>query len=237
MKRIILQAFMLSALLLILPLSVSAQKKSKPLELKTYTDSVSYVIGSDVGTNLKKNMIDVNPDVFIKGLTNALAGADSLLSDEARKEIMTKLQQQVTAKQQETKTKETAQNIEAGKKFLDENKTKPGVIVTPSGLQYRVLVAGNGPKPTSEDEVTVNYEGKFLNGDIFDSSYERQQTATFPLNGVIPGWTEGLQLMSTGSTYEFYIPYTLAYGENGYGQIGGGQTLIFKVELISINKK
>ncbi len=210
--------------------------KSK-VELKTFNDTISYIIGSDVGGNLKKNSIEVNTDIFGIGLTNALNGSDSLFSVEKRQEIMTKFQKDVTAKQQAIQASEGIKNKAIGQTFLDENKKKNGVVTLPSGLQYKVIVQGSGAKPSPNDEVTVNYEGKFIDGKIFDSSFDRKQTATFTLTGVIKGWTEGLQLMSVGSTYELYIPYDLAYGEKGFGQIPGSSTLIFKVELISIKGK
>jgi len=205
--------------------------------LKTFTDTISYIIGSDVGGNLKKNNIEVNSDLFSIGLNDALKGADSLFSMEKRQEIMTKFQKDLQGKQQAKNDAESVKNKAAGKAFLEENKKKPGVVELPSGLQYKVITNGTGPKPKADDEVEVNYEGKFLDGKIFDSSYERKQSVSFPLSGVIKGWTEGLQLMNTGSTYEFYIPSDLGYGDKGFSEITGGNTLIFKVELISIKEK
>ena len=120
---------------------------------------------------------------------------------------------------------------------MKENKNREGIIELPSGLQYKIISPGTGAKPSADDEVTVNYEGRFLDGKIFDSSYERNEPASFPLNGVIKGWTEGLQLMNTGAVYELYIPSQLAYGDNGGGPIPGGATLVFKVELLSIKAK
>jgi FKBP-type peptidyl-prolyl cis-trans isomerase FklB len=125
-------------------------------------------------------------------------------------------------------------NLAAGKKFLDENKKRPEVKTTPSGLQYEVLVEGTGPKPKATDKVTVQYRGTFLNGTEFDSSFKTGQPVTFALNGVITGWTEGLQLMSVGSKYKFYVPYNLGYGMYDYNSIPGGSTLIFEVELLNV---
>ncbi|MEI6851751.1 MAG: FKBP-type peptidyl-prolyl cis-trans isomerase [Bacteroidota bacterium] len=219
--------------------SSQSHKKGKDTKvvLKTFNDSISYIIGSDVGGNLKKNNIEVNTDLFNIGLENGLKGGDSLISVEKRQQIMTKFQKELAAKQQEKNNAESTKNKLAGKTFLEENKKKPGVVELPSGLQYKVITNGTGPKPKADDEVEVNYEGKFLDGKIFDSSYDRKQSVSFPLTGVIKGWTEGLQLMNTGSTYEFYIPSDLAYGDKGFSEISGGSTLIFKVELISIKAK
>lgn len=211
--------------------------KSKKVELKTYIDTISYIIGSDIGKNLEKNMIIINQDIFIKGFSDGKENIDTIFTEEQKQKIMTKLQQDLQKKQQAKLTVEAEINKGEGKKFLDENKKKDGVVTLPSGLQYRIIKAGTGQKPLATDKVTVNYEGKLLDGKIFDSSYERKEPATFPLNGVIKGWTEGVQLMNVGSTYEFFIPSDLAYGDRGNQGIPPGSTLIFKVELISIEGK
>lgn len=237
MKKFPLFALATAILLIAGNSGVFAQKKQKKTELKTYTDSVSYIIGADIGSNLKKNFIDINLDVFIAAFLDAGKGADTLITPEQKQQVMTRLQQEIQAKQQAKQAQEAQAGKDAGRKFLNENRSKPGVVETPSGLQYKVLTMGAGPKPGPDDEVTVNYEGRLLDGKIFDSSYERNQSASFPLTGVIKGWTEGLQLMNTGSVYEFYIPSDLAYGDKGVGQIPGGSVLIFKVELISIKGK
>lgn len=238
MKRNILVVLILAVFTIQISAGQTKKKKSDAtMELKSFTDTISYIIGSDVGANLKKNNIEVNADIFSIALNKALTGTDSLISMEKRQEIMTRFQKDLQTKQQEKNAVESQKNKATGKAFLDENKKKPGVVELPSGLQYKVISQGTGPKPTAEDEVEVNYEGKFIDGKIFDSSYERKQSVSFPLNGVIKGWTEGLQLMNTGSTYEFYIPYDLGYGEQGFSEIPGGSTLIFKVELISIKAK
>jgi FKBP-type peptidyl-prolyl cis-trans isomerase FklB len=210
------------------------QNKKDNIRMETAQDTISYLIGTDVGGSFKKNQIELNLDIFVKGLSDAMKGNDSLISDARKKVIMGKFQQELQTKQQAKMTQEAEINKTAGKAFLDENKKKAGVKVTASGLQYKSLTEGTGKMPTAASKVTVNYEGKLINGKIFDSSYERGQTATFPLNGVIKGWTEGLQLMKEGSTYEFYIPSDLAYGDRGNQSIPGGSTLIFKVELIKV---
>jgi FKBP-type peptidyl-prolyl cis-trans isomerase len=211
--------------------------KHTKIELKNYTDTISYIIGSDIGKNLEKNMIMINQDVFIKAFAEGKDNKDTLFTEEQKQAIMNKLQQELQKKQQAKLTVEAEINKGEGKKFLDDNQKKEGVTSLPSGLQYRIIKAGTGPKPIATDKVTVNYEGKLLNGKIFDSSYERKEPATFPLNGVIKGWTEGVQLMNTGSIYEFFIPSDLGYGDRGTQGIPPGSTLIFKVELISIEGK
>lgn len=238
MKRKLLIVLSLVVFSIQIVSSQNHKKNSKDnVVLKTFTDTISYIIGSDVAGNLIKNSIDINKDIFFAAFDKKLKNNDSLFSQEQRQQIMTRFQKELTAKQQEKNNAESEKNKIAGKAFLEENKKKPGVVELPSGLQYKVITNGSGPKPTAEDEVEVNYEGKFLDGKIFDSSYERKQSVTFPLSGVIKGWTEGLQLMNTGSTYEFYIPSDLGYGDKGFSEITGGSTLVFKVELISIKQK
>jgi FKBP-type peptidyl-prolyl cis-trans isomerase len=238
MKRKILIVLSLVVFSLQIVSGQNSKKKTKDnVVLKTFNDSISYIIGSDVAGNLMKNSIEINEDVFFQAFDKKLKNNDSLFTQEQRQQIMTKFQKEITAKQQEKSDAEAQKNKIAGKAFLDENKKKEGVVQLPSGLQYKVIKNGDGPKPTAEDEVEVNYEGKFLDGKIFDSSYDRKQSVSFPLSGVIKGWTEGLQLMNTGSIYEFYIPSDLGYGDKGFSQITGGNTLIFKVELISIKAK
>ncbi len=219
-------------------LSQTQKKDSKDkVVLKTFNDTISYIIGADVAGNLMKNSIEINKDVFFAAFAKKLINQDSLFTPDERQKIMTRFQQDITAKQAAKSSAEAGKGKAEGKAFLEANKKKPGVVELPSGLQYKVITNGTGPKPKAEDEVEVNYEGKFLDGKIFDSSYDRKQSVSFPLTGVIKGWTEGLQLMNIGSTYEFYIPSDLAYGDKGYSDIPGGATLVFKVELISIKAK
>lgn len=215
--------------------TAQAQKKKKgDVKIETTQDSISYLIGTDVGGSFKKNLIEINLNVFIKGLTDALKGNDSLISEARKMAIMSKFQQDLQTKQQSIMTKDSEANKAKGKAFLDANRKKDGVKETASGLQYKMIKEGTGISPVATSKVTVNYEGKLIDGKIFDSSYERGQTATFPLNGVIKGWTEGLQLMKEGATYEFYMASDLAYGDQGNQAIPGGSTLIFKVELIKV---
>jgi len=204
---------------------------------KNQKDKVSYAIGLDVGGTLRKQSIEVDPDVFIKGLKDALAGSKPQMSDEEIRATMTQLQTDMRARQ-EAKLKQAGEaNKKEGDAFLAANKTKEGVVTLPNGLQYKILTPGTGPKPTLSDTVVCNYKGTFINGTEFDSSYKRNEPATFSLGGVIKGWTEALQLMPVGSKWELFIPPDLAYGATGKGPIGPETTLIFEVELVSIEQK
>lgn len=199
-------------------------------------DRASYSIGLNLGRSLKTNDIKANTDLLIKGLRDGLAG-QALLTDQEMQSTMQEFQQQVQA-QQEAKQKEIGEkNKMEGEAFLTKNKARQGVKTTASGLQYEVLTEGTGPQPKATDTVTVNYKGTLMDGTPFDSSYDRGEPATFVLNQVIPGWTEGVQLMKVGSKYKFYIPAALGYGERGAGGvIGPNAPLVFEVELLSIGQ-
>jgi FKBP-type peptidyl-prolyl cis-trans isomerase FklB len=238
-------SILILAVILIVSFDASAQKNKKDtkkdkkenvLILQNHIDTISYIIGHDIGNNLKTNEIEVNPDIFNAGVKNGLVGNDSLLSTEETTKVMTTFQQEMMAKRDQKATQDATFEKAKGLAFLDENKKKEGVIELPSGLQYKVITEGSGDNPTAEDVVEVHYTGKLIDGTVFDSSVERGQPVKFPLNGVIPGWTEGLQLMKPGAKYMFYIPSSLAYGDRGTGPIPGGATLIFEVELLSIEK-
>lgn len=210
------------------------QKKGKQGKenLETELDSVSYGIGISIAKNLQKDGLDnVDVELLSKGLNDVFQENELKVSHE---EAMAVIQAYV-GKAQEQKM---AAAKEEGAKFLEENAKNEGVIVLPSGLQYMVLEEGDGPKPTPEDKVTTHYHGTLLDGTVFDSSVERGEPVSFAVNGVIPGWTEALQLMSVGSKWKLFIPSDLAYGDRGAGgQIGPNETLIFEVELISIEGK
>lgn len=195
----------------------------------TAMDTLSYSVGVLVAQNLKQQGLDkVNSDDLAAAIKDVIEGND-LKVDVQTANV------NVQSYMQEAKMRAQAANTELGKKFLEENKMKEGVQVTASGLQYMVLQEGDGKMPKASDEVTVHYEGTLINGEVFDSSYKRGQPTSFPLNGVIKGWTEGLQLMKEGSKFRFFIPSELAYGTRGAGgQIGPNSTLIFDVELLSI---
>jgi len=223
MKRFIL---IFSASLLALPLF--GQEKST--QLKDQKDKVSYSIGMNIGLNLSRQKVDINPDVLVAGIKDAIAGKPQLTQDQV-KEVMTQFEKDMEQKQKTAGDK----NKTDGEKFLADNKKKEGVKTTASGLEYKVEKEGTGPQPKATDMVTVNYRGTLIDGTEFDSSYKRGQPATFPLNGVIKGWTEGLQLMKVGSKYQFFVPSNLAYGERSVGpDIAPNATLIFEVELLDV---
>jgi len=210
--------------------------------LKAPREKLSYALGMDLGNQLRKQSVDVDPATFAKGLSDALSGGKTLLTEEEARGLIAELQKDLKAKQaaaQAEKMKELSEkNKKEGEAFLDANKKKEGVVTLPSGLQYRILKAGEGKKPTIDDTVVCQYRGTLVDGTEFDSSYKRNQPATFPVKGVIKGWTEALQLMPAGSKWELVIPPDLAYGERGAGNvIGPGATLIFEVELVSIQGK
>src|SRR6266852_2992227 len=220
MKRLIL---IVSASLLAFPLF--GQEKSP--QFKDQKDKVSYAIGMQIGFNLVRQKVDINPDILNAGMKDAIAGKPQLTPDQV-KDVMAQFEKDMEQKQKQLGEK----NKTDGAKYLEENKKKPGVKTTASGLQYKVVKDGTGAQPKATDMVTVNYRGTLIDGTEFDSSYKRGQPATFPVNGVIKGWTEALQLMKQGSKYQLFIPSNLAYGERAMGpDIGPNATLIFEVEL------
>lgn len=203
--------------------------------LKNEKDKVSYSIGLNIGGNFKSQSVDINPDILIKGIKDALSGSKPLMTEKEIQETMTAFQKEITAKQAE-RTKSLAEtNKKEGEAFLAANKGKEGVKTTSSGLQYKIIKDGNGQTPKATDTVTVNYSGTLIDGTEFDSSYKRGEPASFPLNGVIPGWTEALQMMKVGSKWQLFLPPAIAYGERGQGRvIGPNAALIFEVELLSV---
>lgn len=216
----------------------SSESGSSDVTLETKVDSVSYSLGYQNGQFLKqRSMTDVNPEMIRAGLQTALDEQEAQLSDSAMQRVVQSFQQEARRKAQQQQMEEGQQNAKKGKEFLANNLDKEGVQQTESGLQYKVLEEGSGASPDTTDEVKVNYKGTLIDGTVFDSSYERGEPATFPLNRVIPGWTEGLQLMQEGAKYKFFIPGELAYGQNppSRGPIGPSETLIFEVELLEVN--
>lgn len=205
-------------------------------ELKTQKDKLSYALGVNTGKNLQRNGIDVDPNLLAQGLKDALKGGKLLLTDAEMGAVITAAQKDIQAKQQAQMKEQGAKNKKEGDVFLKKNLKKEGVKALPSGLQYKVLAEGQGKSPKATDTVTVNYKGTLIDGTEFDSSYKRGQPATFPLNGVIKGWTEALQLMKVGSKWELFIPADLAYGEAGRPGIPPNSVLIFEVELLSIKE-
>ena len=215
----------------------SAVAQDKP-SLKDQKEKISYIIGMDIGGNFKKQSIDIDPDIMARGIKDGLSGAKPLLSEQEAREVMTAFEKEMKARQEVAQKAAGEKNKKEGEIFLAENKKKEGVKTLPSGLQYKVIKPGTGKKPAATDTVTTHYKGTLIDGTEFDSSYKRGKPATFPVNGVIPGWTEALQLMEEGAQWQLFIPSNLAYGERGAGRIiGPHATLIFEVELISIQEK
>lgn len=203
----------------------------KNILIMTLEEKESYALGIAVGSNYAKMGVKLDVNAFSKGFSDIITGSKPELSLEEIQDLLNMLQNDM---EQNEKSELNAEK-ERGRKFLEENKNKPGVKVTPSGLQYKVLRESIGKKPTATDTVEVHYHGTLIDGTVFDSSVQRGHTIEFPLNQVIKGWTEGLQLMSEGSKFEFYIPSDLAYGDRGAGgTIKGGATLIFQVELFKV---
>jgi len=227
--------FMAGIGILILALQVSAEE---PLVLKSQKDRVSYIIGMEIGKNFKKQSVDIDPGLLTRGLKDAISGEKPLLTEQEIQETMAAFQKEMMAKQEELAKKLGEKNKKEGEAFLAKNKEKEGVKTLPSGLQYIVSKAGTGKKPGINDSVTTHYRGTLIDGTEFDSSYKREQPVTFPVSGVIPGWTEALQLMEEGAKWQLFIPSHLAYGERGTGGvIGPNATLIFEIELLSVQEK
>ena len=227
MKLKLLPAFSLAALAVI-PLYASAAK------LETEKQKLSYIIGYQVGFNLKREGTDIDPSLLAEAVQDALNGTEPKLSKEEMQATMKAVQEKKMKEQKVMLEK----NEKAGQEFLAANKKKEGVVELPSGLQYKIIKEGTGNQPKADDIVSVNYKGTLINGTQFDSSYDRGQPATFPINGVIQGWQEALQLMKEGAKWEIYVPAKLAYGSRGAGaDIGPGETLIFEVELLEVKNK
>ena len=212
--------------------SVPAQDKP---DLTNPKQKTSYAIGLDIATSLKRQDIDVDVKALNAGIADGLAGKPALTEAEQKAVIMD-LQKSAMARAEEKQKAAAGKNLKAGEDFLAANAKKEGVKTTASGLQYKVIKSGAGPSPKSTDTVKVHYTGTLIDGTVFDSSVQRGTPATFPVNGVIPGWTEALQLMKVGDKWQLVIPAKLAYGEKGPGFIGPNSTLIFDVELLGIEK-
>jgi FKBP-type peptidyl-prolyl cis-trans isomerase FklB len=217
--------------ILILAFQVSAEEN---LVLKNEKEKMSYIIGMDIGSNLKRQSIDVDPNILARGIRDALSAAQSLLSEQEIQDTLAAFRKERAAKQEEVAKK----NKNDGETFLIANRKKEGVKALASGLQYKVIRAGTGKKPKINDSVTTHYRGTLIDGTEFDNSYKRGQPVSFPVSGVIPGWTEALQLMEEGAKWQLFVPPNLAYGERGTGDvIGPNATLIFEIELISVQEK
>jgi FKBP-type peptidyl-prolyl cis-trans isomerase FklB len=205
--------------------------------LATDMDKLSYSVGIDLGKNLKKQGIEINPTIMAKGIDDGMKGGPFLLTEQQMKDSLTNFQKDLMAKRAAQFDQQAKTNKEKGDAFLSQNKTKPGVVTLPSGLQYKIITAGTGLKAAKEDEVTVEYTGHLIDGTVFDSTDKAGKPATFKVSQVIPGWTEALQLMPAGSTWEIYVPAHLAYGpRSAGGSIGPNETLIFNVHVLSVKK-
>lgn len=214
--------------------SVAAEEA---ITLNTDKDKLSYSIGADLGKNFTTQGIEVSPAAMAKGLQDGMSGKALMMTEEQMKESLNKFQKDLMAKRNDEFKKKAETNKARGDAFLNENKSKPGVITLASGLQYKILEAGTGVKPNKEDTVTVEYTGHLIDGQVFDSTEKTGKPAVFKVSQVIPGWTEALQLMPSGSTWEIYIPSALAYGARSIGgPIGPNETLVFKIRLLSVKK-
>jgi len=200
-------------------------------------DRVSYSVGYQVGGDFKRQGMEINPEAMVRGVEDALKGAEPAISEEEMHKTLVEVKKKIMEAQQAKRQEEAKKTLTEGQAFLAKNAKRKGVTKLPSGLQYEVLKKGEGAKPQAGDTVTVNYRGTLIDGTEFDSSYKRDKPLTFNLDRVIKGWTEGLQLMSPGAKYKLYIPAELAYGERGAGEkVPPNSTLIFEVELLSIGK-
>jgi FKBP-type peptidyl-prolyl cis-trans isomerase FklB len=236
MKKILV-LFMCLLLLGLAACQKAGAKALKKEDLDSQKKKVSYAIGLDIGKNFKTRSMDIDIAILFEGLKDAQKTGEPLLSTDEIQKVMTQFQQDMMKVEQEKRQAAGLDNKAKEAAFLKENAAKPGVMVTASGLQYKVITEGTGPQPKASDTVKVHYRGNLLDGTEFDSSYKRKEPVVFPLNGVIKGWTEALQLMKVGSKYQVFLPSNLAYGEQGAGQvIGPNATLVFEVELIAIEK-
>jgi FKBP-type peptidyl-prolyl cis-trans isomerase len=215
----------------------AATTTGAPLTLKTQKEKLSYAIGMNIGQGMKHDGLEIDPAILTRALKDALSGAKPAMTEEEAKTVMNSFRAEMMKKQQNQAQKLAETNKATGEKFLAENKAKAGVVTLPSGLQYKIIKEGTGPKPTATDTVVTNYRGTLIDGTEFDSSYKRGEPASFPVNRVIKGWTEALQLMPVGSKWQLFVPSNLAYGERSPGgEIGPNSTLIFDVELLSIEQ-
>ncbi len=216
-------------------LSFAAAAQDAP-ELKTDKDKFSYALGMKIAESFHKQGLELDPAVFAKAFAESFNGGKTAMTDQEMETELTAASLEIRKKQAAQQAEKGAAAEKAGEAFLAANKTKDGVVTLPSGLQYKILTAGTGEKPTLDDMVVCNYKGTLIDGTEFDASEKHGGPATFPVKGVIAGWTEALQLMPVGSKWQLFVPSNLAYGPNGPGEIGPNATLIFEVELVSIQK-
>ncbi|MGA2349347.1 MAG: FKBP-type peptidyl-prolyl cis-trans isomerase [Terracidiphilus sp.] len=222
-----------AAIVLLSSFAAAAQDSS---ELKTDKDKLSYALGMNIGENLRKQGLELDPAVFAKAFGESFTGGKTAMTDQEMQTLLMAVAQDIRKKQAEKQAEKGEAAKKEGEAFMAANKTKEGVVALPSGLQYKILKAGTGEKPTLDDTVVCNYKGTLINGTEFDASEKHGGPSTFPVKGVIAGWTEALQLMPAGSKWQLFVPSNLAYGAQGPGDIGPNATLIFEVELVSIQK-
>ncbi len=225
----------ISAAAIVLLLSFAAAAQDAP-ELKTDKDKFSYALGMNFGENLRKQGLELDTAVFAKAFTESFNGGKTAMTDQEMQTLLQAAAQEIRKKMAAQQAEKGQAALKEGDAFLAANKAKEGVVTLPSGLQYKILKAGTGDKPTLDDTVVCNYKGTLINGTEFDASEKHGGPATFPVKGVIAGWTEALQLMPVGSKWQLFVPSNLAYGPNGPGDIGPNATLIFEVELVSVQK-
>ena len=222
-----------AAIALLLSFAAAAQDAA---ELKTDKDKFSYALGMNIGESLRKQGLELDTVVFAKAFAEAFNGAKTAMTDQEMQSLLQAAAQEIRKKQAALQAEKSEAALKDGEAFLAANKAKEGVVTLPSGLQYKVLAAGTGEKPTPDDTVTCNYKGTLINGTEFDASEKHGGPLSFPVKGVIAGWTEALQLIPVGSKWQLFVPSNLAYGAQGPGEIGPNATLIFEVELVSIQK-
>ena len=226
----------ISVVLLVITMASCQSSGDKKTELKTHKDKLSYAIGLNIGMNMVRDSLDMDFAELLQGIKDAsLDTSKRLMNEEEMRKTLMAFQQEMQNKQMERQHSVADKNRQDGEQFLAENKKESGVVTLPSGLQYKVITEGSGPRPKANQTVVTNYVGTLVNGQEFDSSFKRGQPAVFPVTGVIAGWTEALQLMKVGSKWKLFIPDKLAYGDQGGGEtIPPGSTLIFEIELLSI---
>ena len=228
-----MRAFPIVCSALLLASACKPSESGGPVSLESEDAKANYSIGYQIGGDFKRQGVPLEGDALMAGIQDGIQGAEGKLSEDERRATLTALQEKMRAAAEASQAAEAEKNLTAAKAFLAENGAKEGVTTLPSGLQYKVLTEGTGPKPAVTDTVTVHYRGKLIDGTEFDSSYSRNQPATFPLNRVIKGWTEGLQLMGEGAKWELYVPPDMGYGERGAGgKIPPQSALVFEVELL-----
>jgi FKBP-type peptidyl-prolyl cis-trans isomerase FklB len=220
------------------PAHTPSTKAPQGTALSAPKDKTSYALGMNLAENLKAQSVEIDPNMLVKGMKDVLAGGKTLMTTDEEHATLLELQNGLRKAQMEKLAKAGEKNKKEGEAFLAANKSKPGVVTLPSGLQYKILQTGTGAKPTAADSVSCNYRGTLIDGTEFDSSYKRGEPTTFPVSGVIKGWTEALQLMPVGSKWQLFVPAALAYGDRATSAlIGPSSTLIFEVELVSIQDK